>query len=357
MQKFPIDEKHFKSKKLLSKGTLDFVMFKIFDEKINGLLFVIIFPFLLFFMSYYGFESSYVRWKYLEKAPDFIFTSVYAYRIIPNYLSVHVTNVVTYMVDNHLPFIKGFLLKSGTLFYHSTFLINSFFFLLSSVVLDAVLRLKPVELLLNTNVRRLVHLLGIFFLVIVQYVPTNCDSIAVFFYLWGVWFTLKYLQDRKPADLISLSIVIFISTFVRETACLNIAFFGSIFIDLKELKKKNFASVKEVLFLVMAYALPYTFLRTVIPQQASFFEGIYLVKNFTSPYNLAGLLFGGISLYFTCTLANAESRAIIGKYLFFSLPYLVMITVVGLFWETRLFIPLILTGIVVASYQFKKYYA
>jgi hypothetical protein len=34
-------------------------MFKLFDEKINGFLFIIIFPF-SFFMSYYGFETSYV---------------------------------------------------------------------------------------------------------------------------------------------------------------------------------------------------------------------------------------------------------------------------------------------------------
>ncbi|SDQ53243.1 hypothetical protein SAMN05421664_1939 [Chryseobacterium soldanellicola] len=330
-------------------------MLKIFDEKINGFLFVIIFPFLLFFMAYYGFESSYVVGiKSMEKAPDFMFTSVYAYRVIPNYLSVHVTEAVTHIVNSYFPFTKSFLLKQGTLFYHSTFLINCTFFLGTSVVLNSILKLNPVELFVNKTIRSLLHLLAVFFVVIMQYVPTNCDSIALFFYILGVYFTLKYLQSKKSTDIIYLSIVIFISTFVRETACLNIAFFAAVFINFDELKKRNFAFIKEVALLIIAFILPYIGLRLAINQKSSFFEGVYLIKNFTSPYNLAGLLFGVLSIFFSYKLCNNEGRVMIKKYLFFSLPYLLMISLVGLFWETRLFMPLILTGIVIASYQFKN---
>lgn len=330
-------------------------MFKNFDEKINGFLFVIILPFLLFFMSYYGFETAYVVGiKSWEKAPDFMFSSVYAYRVIPNFLSVHVTDMVTFIVNNYLPFAKSFLLKQGSLFYHSTFLINVFFFILTSIVVNEILKLKPVELLLNRNVRRVVHIIAVFFVVIMQYVPTNCDCVAMFFYVWGMFFTLKYLENRKPTDLLSLSIVIFISTFIRETACLNIAFFAAVFINFENLKKRNFAFVKEVIFLVIAFVLPYIGLRLIIQQHASFVEGIYLIKNFTSPYNLIGLLFGILSVYFSYSLSDKVGKTMILKYLFFSAPYLIMITLVGLFWETRLFMPLILTGVVMASYQFKN---
>lgn len=330
-------------------------MLKPIDEKINGFLFVIIFPFLLFFMSYYGFESAYVVWlKSAEKAPDFMFDSVYAYRVIPNFLSVHVTEAMNSVVDNYLPSAKSFLLKNGTIFYHSTFLINAFFFILSSIILDIIFKVNPTELLQNINVRRIIHLLAVFFIVILQYVPTNCDLIAIFFYLSGVYCTLRYLRHRRPTDIIMLSIIIIISTFARETACLNIAFFAAIFFDLKTFKKREFAFLKEVLLLVIAFVLPYVGLRLVIRQEASFFEGVYLIKNFTSPYNLAGLLFGIISLYFGYRLCGEEGKLILKKYLFFSLPYLIMITLVGLFWEARLFLPLILTGIVVTSQKFKN---
>ena len=329
-------------------------MFKIFDEKLNGLLFVVIFPFLLFFISYYGFESSYVRLKSMERVPDFMFSSVYAYRVIPNYLSIYVTSGLTYIVDHHLYSLKGILVKNGTLFYHSIFLINSFFFILSSILLEVILKYKPTEFLLNNNVRRLVHLIAVFFIVIIQYVPTNCDSIALFFYLLGVLFTLRYFQNRKVKYLLGICVVIFISTFVRETACLNIAFFAALFINVKELRKGNLVFVKDVVLLVIAFVLPYIALRLMIHQKTSFFEGVYIIKNFTSPFNLAGLLFGVIGIYFTFIFCDSNSKTILKKYLFFSLPYLVMITLVGLFWETRLFLPLVLTGIVLASYQFKN---
>lgn len=324
------------------------------DEKINGFLFVAVLPFLLFAMSYYGFESSYVRLKTMEKAPDFMFSSVYAYRVIPNYLSIHVTEMVTFAVNNYLPFLKNFLLKQGTLFYHSIFLINSIFFVLSSVVLNTLFKLSPTGVLLNLNIRRMIHLLTIFFIVIIQYVPTNCDSIAIFFYLLGALLTLKYLQNRNLTDFILLCVVVFISTLARETSCLNISFFAAVCIDFEKLKKKDFTFIRELIFLVIAFIVPYAGLRMMIHQDVSFVEGIYFLDNFSSPFNLSGLLFGVISLYFSYLLCNDKGKMLIRKYLFFSIPYLVMISMVGLFWEVRLFIPLILTGFIFTSYQFKN---
>lgn len=324
------------------------------DEKINGFLFVAVLPFLLFAMSYYGFESSYVRLKTMEKAPDFMFSSVYAYRVIPNYLTVHVTEMVTFIVNNYFSFLKNFLLKQGTLFYHSVFLINSFFFVLSSFILHLIFKLKPIGILLNLNIRRIIHLLAIFFIIITQYVPTNCDSIAIFFYLSGVLLTLKYLQNRKPADFIILCVVVFISTLARETSCLNISFFAAVCIDFEKLKNRNFIFIKELLILVIAFIIPYAGLRMMIHQDVSFVEGIYFLDNFSSPFNLSGLFFGIIGLYFSYLLCNDEGRMLIKKYLFFSSPYLIMIAMVGLFWEVRLFLPLILTGIVIAVHQFKN---
>lgn len=329
-------------------------MLRNFDEKLNGFLFVVILPFLLFFMSYYGFESSYIKLKSMQEAPDFMFSSVYAYRVIPNFLMMHITDLLNSFINLFLSSAKPMLLKNGTIFYHSIFLINSFFFVLSSIVLNCILKYKSVDTLFNSKIKRLVHLLAVFFIVIVQYVPTNCDCIAVFFYLLGVLFSLKYYHQNKTSDFIFLCFTIFVSTFVRETSCLNIAFFAAIFIDFEKLKAGNFKYIKELAFLVLSFVFPYIGLKLMIPQNTSFFEGVYLVKNFTSPFNLAGLFFGVLGLYFTFRLCDDYGRLILKKYLFFSLPYLGMITFVGLFWETRLFLPLILSGIILAFHQFKK---
>jgi len=326
-------------------------MHKLFDEKINDLLLVIIFPFLLLFMAYYGFESSYVNMKMWEKAPDFMFSSVYAYRVIPNYLSVQAGEIFTEII-NGFPGLKIFLLKHGSLFYHSVFVVNSLFFVLSSVLLYLIFKIKPSVFFQDIRIKRLAHLLAVFFIVITQYVPTNCDIIAIFFYLLGILLSLRYFQYKKISDFFLLLVLVFVSTFVRETACLNIAFFAALFVNIRKL---DLTCIKETAFLVIAFLTAYLGLKFFIPQHISFAEGIYLVKNFTSPFNLAGLCFGILGLYFVFQLCTSDQQIILKKYLLFSSPYMVMIAFVGLFWETRLFIPLLLTGFVVASHELKKY--
>lgn len=330
-------------------------MLKKNDEKINGFLFVIVLPLLLFAMSYYGFESSYTRLKTAERPPDFLFTSVYAYRVIPNYLSLYMTDVFLYCQDHYLSFFKDFLSKNGTPFYHALFICNSFFFILCSVVLDKLLTFKT-DRYLKSDFRRIIHLLTIFFIVITQYAPTNCDTIALFCYLMGVLFTLKYLHTKKESYFYALIGTIIFSTFVRETACLNIAFFAAVFLNFKELKKKNYQIIWKILPLVVAFLLPYLGLRLMISQkETTFVEGFYIGRNFSSPFNLAGLTFAIIVLYFIHRLCNIrEKKSVFEKFLFFTTPYLLMITLVGLFWEVRLFLPLILTGIIIAYHQFRN---
>ncbi|WP_312341063.1 hypothetical protein [Chryseobacterium binzhouense] len=327
-------------------------MLKTIDEKFSGFLFVVILPFLLFFMSYYGFESAYVGLKTMQKAPDFMFSSVYAYRVIPNFLMLEVFDCLNFLIKNYFASQESFILKNGTAFYHSIFLINAFFFIFSSIVLNKILNENSTGII-DGRFKRIFHLLAVFFIVIVQYVPTNCDLIAVFFYLLGVLLTIKYYHNRKISNLLLLCFTVFISTFVRETACLNIAFFGALFLDIRDLKKTEF--LKETVLLIISFVLPYFALKLMIPQETSFFEGVYIIKNFTSPFNLVGLMFGVLGYYFFFQLGNAGQKIIMKKYLFFSLPYLLMITFVGLFWESRLFLPMILTSFIIVSYRVNTY--
>ena len=155
-----------------------------------------------------------------------------------------------------------------------------------------------------------------------------------------------------------LIILIAVSTLVRETACLNIAFFASVFFNIEEIKRKNFQFIWKVIPLLLSFLIPYLGLRIFLShEETSFMEGVYVVANFTSPFNLAGLLFSVIALYFMYKLCTgSENRLVLKKYVFFSMPYIGMITFVGLFWEVRLFLPLILTGALLACHDFKKLY-
>ena len=107
--------------------------------------------------------------------------------------------------------------------------------------------------------------------------------------------------------------------------------------------------------MVIAFLVPYLGLRYVMNDgSTTFVEGFYIAQNFSSPFNLSGLLFAAISLYFIYKQCDfGYNKNVLLKYLFFSMPYLVMITLVGLYWEVRLFLPLFVTGIIVAGHQFK----
>lgn len=318
---------------------------------LNYFLIVIVFPFLLLFMTYYGFESSYVKIKHLEQPPDFIFSSVYAYRIIPNYVSVEMNNGLHYIIENYLLMLKPILLKSGTVYYHSIFLTNAIFFGVSFVVFERVINLLSKNLGFSNQKNLLLFLVGVLLVCMTQYVPTNGDSIALMFFLMGIFFSLKYQESRKLNYVFLTAFVIFISTFVRETACLNIAFFGALFIDFKSLKSLKTKDFTNLIILVLAFIIPYILLRTVIIQQeTTFFEGVYLRQNFTSPFNLLGLLFGIIGIGVLRKLVVDKSRKdIFNRFLILSLPYFLMIVLVGLFWETRLFLPIFVAAICLAS--------
>lgn len=331
-------------------------MLKIFDEKINYFLFVVILPFLLLFMSYYGYESSYTLYKHSEKPPEYLFTSVYAYRVVPNLLSVYMTHFMDFLLESPLYAVKEFILKNGSPFYHGLFMMNSIFFIYCSVILNCFLKLKNSPFFLNRQGRRLVHLLAIFFIVISQYAPTNCDLLALSCYLTGILFTIKYYEGKNIGYYYALITLIILSTFVRETACLNLAFFASLFFSFNNLKKGNLKDLYLLIPLVLAFIIPYLGLRKIIVlQETTFVEGFYIAKNFTSPFNLSGLLFAFVAMYFVYDqMAHSVNKFLFKKYIFFSSPYLAMITLVGLYWEVRLFIPLLLTGIIILGYRFKN---
>lgn len=317
------------------------------------LFFVIILPFILFFISYYGFEPTYTGIKKLEGPPEFIYTSVYAYRVIPNFFSDTMLSFITYVFNHHLSFAKSYVLKYGTLYFHSIFLINSFFFLLSSVVLHKIINYKFIyEAFKGSDVlKKALHLLAVFLIVITQYVATNGDSISLFFLLLGTYFTLKHHHEGKKEHYFGLILVVLVSTFVRESSCLNIALFAAILWDGKI--SKNFIS--SVFPLVLAFLLPYVGLRLAFSQSVTYYEDVYFMNNFKSPLNLMGLLFGIlVSWFFYGLIGNSESKLRYKYFYLFSVPYIIMIFLVGVFWETRLFMPLILIGFTIAFHEFKN---
>ena len=321
-------------------------------KKQNILLYVILFPVFFQIITYYGFQSSYYDYRDEVRPTEWYYKGIYGYRL----LSRELVDVLTHFLENifsgKFP-LRDYALKKGTPYYHSLFLFNTLFAVLTSVMANAILKRKQDFPQITEKMR-----LGIiFFLAAIsgfsQYVIVHYDNSAVFLLLAGFYFTINYYRNKQFKDLLFLSFIIAISTLNRETSCLNISFLAALFFVKIPLKKNEFLNALRILILpVIAFVLPYFVLRMIIPQNSGddyyFFESITLKYNFTGINQIAGWLFGVLLLKFVYFYALPNNRKIITRFLVVSLPYILMIFLVGILWEIRLFVPLIYGSVILA---------
>ncbi len=327
-------------------------------EKI--LLYVVLFPVFFQIITYYGFQSSYYNYRDEVRPTEWYYKGIYGYRLLSREIVDMMTLFLERIFTHDFP-LREYAMKKGTPYYHSLFLFNTFFAVLTSLMVNSILKRKEYFPEINEKMR-----LGIvFFLAAIsgfsQYVIVHYDNSAIFLLLLGFYFTLNYYRNRQFRDLIILSFVILISTLNRETSCLNISFLAALFFAEIPKSKEGFLNAVKVLFLpVLAFLLPYFVLRLIIPQNAGdeyyFFESITLKYNLTGINQIAGWLFGLLLLKFVYFYALPENRKSITRFLVISLPYILMIFLVGILWEIRLFVPLIYSAVMLAFLKMEKPY-
>lgn len=325
----------------------------------NILMYVVGFPLVFHIMVYYGFQSSYFDYKSQVAISDFYYQNIYAYRLVSREILEEVFSVIQKLFEADFPF-KDYALKKGTLYYHSLFLLNTFFAICTSLMLNFLLKNQSFFKNIDTQKRLVINFIMASVMALSQFVAVHYDNSAIFFMLIGICFSLNYYEKRQFQDLLWLCIVITISALNRETAALNISFLAALFIvNYKDFRGIWKTSYRTILPVVLAFLLPYMVLRIFIPQEKNeggyFFESITLVNNFTSPNNIIGIFYGLILfkfLYFF--VGNRENKILMNRFLFFSLPYIAMIFLVGIMWEVRLYIPIFYGLVLLAFLDIKK---
>jgi phosphate/sulfate permease len=193
-----------------------------------------------------------------------------------------------------------------------------------------------------------------------QYVATHYDNSAVLLFLVTAYWSFKYYFSPSVKNLLWICVFTMISAFNRETVCLNISLLGALMLNKFSTNWKDYKPVfSAVIFPAICFVLAYLVLRIVKPQVENqdfyFFESITLKYNFTGINQIAGWLFGVLTLNFIYYYAtSAENRKLISRFLIFSSPYILMIFLVGILWEIRLFVPLIFGATVLAFFNFNK---
>lgn len=326
-------------------------------KTIDQFIFLILLPLILQTIVFYGYNSAYFPYHNLEKLPDYYYTSVYNYRFLSrDVLENFGAYLTTFFNQNNFQF-KSYLLSKGTPFYHALFIITTFFMILSSISLSRILKLKTFDKL-GENFKTIFHVLLLLLVAITQYVLTPYDASALFLFIITVCFSIKYIENKSFKNLLIITLLIIISTLNRETSSINLAFLGALLLTENWQKKENFISiVKDLSLPVIGFVATYLAVRIFLNNGAgkSLNEGFYLLQNLTKPNNVFGILFFLIFMKFAYLMSNtAENKKTITKFILLCSPYLIMIFCVGILWETRLFIPIILGSVFIALMNFEK---
>lgn len=315
-------------------------------RKNNILPFVIFFPIFFHIITYYGFQSAYDYYNTWENPTPWYYKGIYGYRILSREAVDFITAIYKKALLGHVP-AKAYILKKGTAYYHSLFTFNTIMAVLISLTVDKIFRSKA----FYTQITEKMRLAIVFFLAVVlalsQFVVTHYDNSAILLFLITAYFSIKYYYAPSLKMLGLVCLFTLISTLNRETACLSIAFMGALMYDKKVWSKNGFiAWLKPVGAMALVFLGTYVVLRLIIPQQEAqdyyFFESITLKYNFTMGNQIAGWTFGLLLIFFIFYYAfSAENKRLMKQFLFFSSPYILMIFLVGILWEIRLFMPLI----------------
>lgn len=325
----------------------------------NILTYVVGFPLFFHIIVYYGFQSSYFDYKSQVAISDFYYQNIYAYRLVSRDVLEGIFSTMQRVFEADFPF-KDYILKKGTLYYHSLFLLNTFFAICTSLMLSFLLENQSFFKNINIQKRVIIVFMMAVVMALSQFVAVHYDNSAVFFMLIGIYFSLRYYEKKRLKDLFLLCVIIAISALNRETAALNISFLAALFIvDYKDVRRIWQVFIQVILPVVLAFVLPYMVLRGFVPQEKNeggyFFESITLINNFTNPNNIIGIFYGLILVKFLYFFVrNRDNKILMNTFLFFSLPYIIMIFFVGIMWEVRLYIPLIYGLVLLAFLDIKK---
>ncbi|MDR2206902.1 MAG: hypothetical protein LBE36_12195 [Flavobacteriaceae bacterium] len=320
-------------------------------EKKNTLLYVICFPVFFHIITYYGFHSSYNPYNTWEKQADW-YKGVYGYRILSREIVDWIVVFYNKIFTHDIPF-KVYIMKKGTIFYHALFSFNMLTAVAVSLMTDKIFRNK----IFFTNVNEKMRIGIIFFLAAIlafsQYV-VYYDNFANFLFLITAYFSFKYNFSPSIKNMAWICILMIVSTLNKETACLNISLLAALRLSRFSKNWKDYKPVfSAVIFPVVCFVLTYLVLRIVKQhidhQKIDFYESITLWYNLTGINQIIGWTFGILILSFIYYYAlSAENKKLINRFLIFSSPYILMIFLVGVLWEIRLFIPLIFGATILA---------
>ncbi|MBU8883529.1 hypothetical protein KSK37_10580 [Kaistella sp. DKR-2] len=271
-------------------------------------------------------------------------SGIYQYRVLSGYFLIWIYETLSYLnIDYQIFKLKFFDHNSEPKMYLSFFILNTFFLILSAVMLTLITESKA---FIATQAEKiLLTAVAVFVISFSQFVIVPYDISGYFFLLVFYFFLMKYLEKSSNLNLIILAVTLLISTLNRESSALSISVAATFLYS-------KYGSKKETLFplavLGIAFAAIYFGMR-IMNEKFSTNDGNLLIQNFREPKNILGLLFWAV--FFVFTLVLAKDKKAVNHILVFhllSLPYIAMCFYTGIIYEIRLYIPIFLISLAIS---------
>ena len=300
---------------------------------------------------YFGFANIYSS-KILndQSFQEQFHSGIYQYRILSAYFLVWIYDFLsTLNIDYELFKLKFLNSNSEPQMYLSFYILNTFFMMLSAAMI--ILITESRSFVANYSEKLLITAVAIFSIAVSQSVVVPYDVSSYFLLLVFFYFLLQYLEKQSSSKLIILIFVILISTLNRESSALSLSLAATLLYIKFGLKKKT---VLPITVLGLVFIGVYFGLR-MMNENFTTNDGNLLIQNFTQPKNLLGILFWLV--YFIFTLMLAKDKKAAQNILIFhllSFPYLILCFYTGILYEIRLYIPLLLTSLLLSKTELSK---
>ena len=317
----------------------------------------IILPLLVQYVVYFQFTPNYTQDLFSEKSfVNFYGKSVYQSRQLGKqihlwvYHKIAATKKMQEIKSN--PYNSRRLLhldaQADPVFYLTYFFLACVFTVLFSLVL---LLLLDDKLLVAGWSNDVIVCLLVVLIGLTQFVVTPYDNPGYFFQAVGMLTFLKYYKTGRSLYYLLLLFIIVLATINRETSLLLLSFMAAIYYCVHGIK---WQWIKKMVLPVLCFVTPYLLLKLATAKGATFTDSSQLLLNLNlfNFYTLAGLAFAAFAFYFVLTTSNPQKTPLAKAFLVFSLPYIIIIPTVGLMVEYRLWIPIIIGGVVLSALNF-----
>jgi hypothetical protein len=322
-------------------------------KKINFICYGIIFPSIISFIAYFGFGSKHTDYSQRNGLLDIYYHDVYIPRFLSRDLLMWFYRFSTPYIETMKTHFKS-MEKVGTDFFFTIFIYNTIFYILLSIVLFKMFFCGN-----NTWNRKYSALFYVFLVLLVglsQYVPTPYDNVSNFLFLVSVMFIFKLKERFSFKNNIILTCIVIVSTCNRESSALILSFYATVILSdsIRQIfEKETFRKLLKHLWLpVLAFLLTYFGLRLNLQNNnVKTVEDNYILTNLTKIQSIVGLLCYVVFTHLSFYLAEtAKQKQNVKNFMFFSFPYIFTILYAGIWWEVRLFIPLLLGQFILANH-------